>query len=77
MFGEIDVLSGTYRGSGGGRDGDMPGLERVGEVWVIERNLRKTIFLHVCYSLLVHVCICSANYVQLSWNVSILLSCHD
>ena len=29
----------------------------------------KTIFLHVCYSLLVHLCICSASYVQLSWNV--------
>ena len=44
MFGKIDVLSGTYRGSGGGRDGDMPGLERVGEVWVIERNLRENNF---------------------------------
>ena len=45
MFGEIDVLSGIYRGSGGGRDGDVPGLERMGEVWVIERNLRENDFL--------------------------------
>ena len=44
MFGEIDVLSGTYRGSGGGRDGDTPGLERMGEVWVVERNLRENDF---------------------------------
>ena len=44
MFGGIDVISGTYRGSGGGRDGDAPGLERMGEVWVIERNLRENDF---------------------------------
>ena len=44
MFGKIDVLSGTYRGSGGGRDGDTPGLERMGEVWVVERNLRENDF---------------------------------
>ena len=44
MFGKIDVLSGTYRGSGGGRDGHVPGLERMGEVWVVERNLRENDF---------------------------------
>ena len=52
-------------------------MERMGEVSVVERNLRENDFLHVCYSLLVHVCICSENYVQLSGNGSILLTCHD
>ena len=45
MFGKIDVLSGTYGGSGGGRDGDVPGLERMGQVWVVKRNLRENDFL--------------------------------
>ena len=41
MFGKIDVLSGTYTGSRAGRYGDVPFLERMGEVWVVKRNLRE------------------------------------
>ena len=68
------VRTGAAEGGGMGIRQAWNGWEKFG---LLREICEKTIFSHVCYSLLVHVCICSANYVQLSWNVSILLSCHD
>lgn len=40
----MNALSITHRGIEGGRDGDVFGLERVGEVWFVKRNLRGNAF---------------------------------